>query len=169
MLLCQRHVNRQFASSCNELAERNGAQIPPPQGRNCSDKEWNLSHGALQRNTLCTDDRIPFHNPLDIDTSFAMDTDTTFSDAMGARIAYQGYTTAEFGLRKLSVDLNPAVKQFFVGICVKLYLDANSKLLNYVGPFRCLLPIVNIGSFSEALHSKHGSGYTSALKCSLLR
>ncbi|KAH6941105.1 hypothetical protein HPB50_013471 [Hyalomma asiaticum] len=82
---------------------------------------------------------------------------------MGARIAYRGYTTAEFGLRKLSVDLSPAVKQFFVGICVKLYLDANSKLLNSVGPFRCLLPIVNIGSLSEALHFKHGSGYPSVL------
>ncbi|KAH6948031.1 hypothetical protein HPB50_022469 [Hyalomma asiaticum] len=96
---------------------------------------------------------------------------TAFSDLVGARVAYEAYMTAESELQKLSVDperLSPAVKQFFVGNCVKWCLDANSKLVNYAGPFRCVLPIIHIGGFSEALRCKRSSGYASMLKCSLL-
>ncbi|KAH7981750.1 hypothetical protein HPB52_000996 [Rhipicephalus sanguineus] len=129
--------------------------------KNCLKESWDI----------VKNDHLPFHNPPDVDSSFVMDTDTAFSDLVGARVAYEAYTTAESGLQKLSVDpdrLSPAVKQFFVGNCVKWCLDAHSKLVNYAGPFRCVLPLVHIGGFSEALRCKRSSGYASMLKCSLL-
>ncbi|KAH7979677.1 hypothetical protein HPB49_010427 [Dermacentor silvarum] len=129
--------------------------------KNCLTESWDI----------IKNDHLPFHNPPDVDSSFVMDTDTAFSDLVGARVAYEAYTTVESELQQLSVDperLSPAVKQFFVGNCVKWCLDANSKLVNYAGPFRCVLPLVNIGGFSEALRCKRTSGYASMLKCSLL-
>ncbi|XP_050046445.1 membrane metallo-endopeptidase-like 1 [Dermacentor andersoni] len=129
--------------------------------KNCLTESWDI----------VKNDHLPFHNPPEVDSSFVMDTDTAFSDLVGARVAYEAYTSVEPGLQKLSVDperLSPAVKQFFVGNCVKWCLDANSKLVNYAGPFRCVLPLVNFGGFSEALRCKRSSGYASMLKCSLL-
>ncbi|XP_075737487.1 neprilysin-1-like [Rhipicephalus microplus] len=129
--------------------------------KNCLKESWDI----------VKNDHLPFHNPPDVDSSFVMDTDTAFFDLVGARVAYEAYTMAQSGLQKLSVDpdrLSPAIKQFFVGSCVKWCLDAHSKLVNYAGPFRCVLPLVNIGGFSEAFRCKRSSGYTSMLKCSLL-
>ncbi|KAL3177157.1 hypothetical protein MRX96_009854 [Rhipicephalus microplus] len=101
--------------------------------KNCLKESWDI----------VKNDHLPFHNPPDVDSSFVMDTDTAFFDLVGARVAYEAYTMAQSGLQKLSVDpdrLSPAIKQFFVGSCVKC----------------------------EAFRCKRSSGYTSMLKCSLL-
>ncbi|XP_077547490.1 neprilysin-like [Haemaphysalis longicornis] len=115
-------------------------------------------------------DHPRFHSPPSLDSSFELDEVTAFADLVGARMAFEAYLKFGESQKSLSVDperLSPAAKQFFIGSCIKWCLDRSTKLVNYAGPFRCLLPLVHIPQFSETLRCKRDSQYASMLKCSL--
>lgn len=128
--------------------------------KNCLKESWDV----------VKNDHLPFHKPPNEDSSFVLDEETAFSDLLGTRVAFEAYRKVDVKRRMLSVDpdrLSPPMRQFFVGSCVKWCLDANSNLVNYAGPFRCVLPLVHIGEFSDTINCGRNSKYASMAKCSL--